>query len=171
MIYLQLFISFFQIGLFSIGGGYAAMPLIQHQVVAGICRCHHHFPDDAGTDCHQFRNLCRDSDCRLAGRDCRHVRLCVPLLRHCACACLGLFSLPQSVGGAGRVGRTSPRCGCDDRLCRTFHSSLTLADLDWIAVLLFAGALFALRKWKLNPIYVMLGCGGVGLILYLILGY
>ena len=33
MIYLQLFWSFFQIGLFSIGGGYAAMPLIQHQVV------------------------------------------------------------------------------------------------------------------------------------------
>ena len=33
MIYLELLWSFFQIGLFSIGGGYAAMPLIQHQVV------------------------------------------------------------------------------------------------------------------------------------------
>ena len=33
MLYLQLFWSFFQIGLFSIGGGYAAMPLIQNQVV------------------------------------------------------------------------------------------------------------------------------------------
>ena len=33
MIYLQLFWSFLQIGLFSIGGGYAAMPLIQAQVV------------------------------------------------------------------------------------------------------------------------------------------
>ena len=33
MIYLELFWSFFQIGLFSIGGGYAAMPLIQNQVV------------------------------------------------------------------------------------------------------------------------------------------
>lgn len=33
MIYLQLFLSFVQIGLFSIGGGYAAMPLIQSQVV------------------------------------------------------------------------------------------------------------------------------------------
>ena len=32
-IFIQLFLSFFQIGLFSIGGGYAAMPLIQHQVV------------------------------------------------------------------------------------------------------------------------------------------
>ena len=35
MIYLKLFISFLQIGMFSFGGGYAAMPLIQGQVVNG----------------------------------------------------------------------------------------------------------------------------------------
>lgn len=33
MIYWQLLLSFMQIGLFSIGGGYAALPLIQQQVV------------------------------------------------------------------------------------------------------------------------------------------
>lgn len=33
MIYLNLFLEFFQIGLFSIGGGYAAIPLIQNRVV------------------------------------------------------------------------------------------------------------------------------------------
>ena len=33
MIYLELLWSFIQIGMFSIGGGYAAMPLIQNQVV------------------------------------------------------------------------------------------------------------------------------------------
>lgn len=33
MKYIQLFLSFAQIGLFSIGGGYAAMPLIQNQAV------------------------------------------------------------------------------------------------------------------------------------------
>lgn len=33
MIYFELFLSFLQIGLFSFGGGYAAMPLIQEQVV------------------------------------------------------------------------------------------------------------------------------------------
>lgn len=36
MIYLQLFLSFLQIGMFSFGGGYAAMPLIQGQVVTAI---------------------------------------------------------------------------------------------------------------------------------------
>ena len=35
MSYLKLFWSFFQIGLFSFGGGYAALPLIQDQVVSG----------------------------------------------------------------------------------------------------------------------------------------
>ena len=34
MIYLQLFLSFLQIGMFSFGGGYAAMPLLQEQLVA-----------------------------------------------------------------------------------------------------------------------------------------
>lgn len=33
MIYLQLFISFFKVGLFAFGGGYAALPLIQDQVI------------------------------------------------------------------------------------------------------------------------------------------
>ena len=33
MIYIELFWSFFQVGLFSIGGGLAALPLIQNQVV------------------------------------------------------------------------------------------------------------------------------------------
>ena len=33
MIYIKLFLSFLQVGMFSVGGGYAAMPLIQNQVV------------------------------------------------------------------------------------------------------------------------------------------
>lgn len=33
MIYIQLFLAFLQIGAFSFGGGYAAMPLIQEQVI------------------------------------------------------------------------------------------------------------------------------------------
>lgn len=33
MIYLELFWSFFQVGLFCVGGGYASMPLIQAQVI------------------------------------------------------------------------------------------------------------------------------------------
>ena len=46
MIYLQLFLSFVQVGLFSVGGGYAAMPLIQHQVV----ELHHWLSMETFTD-------------------------------------------------------------------------------------------------------------------------
>lgn len=35
MIYLQLFLSFLQIGALSFGGGYASMPLIEAQIVTG----------------------------------------------------------------------------------------------------------------------------------------
>lgn len=68
MIYFQLFLSFLQIGLLSFGGGYAAMPLIQGQVVQG-----HGWlsmseftdlitisPDDTGADRSQFGNLRRN---------------------------------------------------------------------------------------------------------------
>ena len=34
MIFLELFFTFFKIGLFTIGGGYAMLPLIQDEVVA-----------------------------------------------------------------------------------------------------------------------------------------
>ncbi len=33
MIYLKLFYVFFKVGLFSFGGGYAILPLMQHEVV------------------------------------------------------------------------------------------------------------------------------------------
>ena len=70
MIYFQLFLSFFQIGLLSFGGGYAAMPLIQSQGTGGagtrlafdvgVYGSYHHLPDDTGADRSQFGNLRRN---------------------------------------------------------------------------------------------------------------
>ena len=71
MIYLKLFLSFLQIGLFSFGGGYAAMPLIQEQVVS-----QHdwltmtEFPDDTWANCNQCGNICRQQDCGSSGICC-----------------------------------------------------------------------------------------------------
>ena len=63
MIYIQLFLTFFVIGLFTIGGGYAMLSIIQGQVV-GV----HGWvdtktftdivADDPGPDWRQLRNLC-----------------------------------------------------------------------------------------------------------------
>lgn len=42
------------------------------------------------------------------------------------------------------------------------------SSFNYIALFLFAGALFALRKWKLNPISVMVGSGVIGGTIYLL---
>ena len=44
--------------------------------------------------------------------------------------------------------------------------SFAIDKIDWVAVGIFAAALFVLRKFKLNPIYVMLGAGVLGLCIY-----
>jgi chromate transporter len=41
-----------------------------------------------------------------------------------------------------------------------------LGDLDFISVGIFLTALFILRKWKVNPIYVMVGAGVIGICIY-----
>ena len=47
-------------------------------------------------------------------------------------------------------------------------SALALSAIDWIGAVLFAGAFFALRKFKTNPILTMALCGAGGLIAGLI---
>ena len=84
MIYLQLFLSFFQIGLFSFGGGYAAMPLIQGQIVKihgwmTMSRVHgfdHYIPDDSRPYSGQFGDICGTPGgwiCRRGGCHARNV--------------------------------------------------------------------------------------------------
>ena len=52
----------------------------------------------------------------------------------------------------------------------SFYGERTLPDdlsrVDVIAVAIFAAALFILRKWKVNSIYVMAGAGVAGILLY-----
>lgn len=43
--------------------------------------------------------------------------------------------------------------------------------IDFVAVLLFAGGLFVLRRWKsINPIKVMMSTGVLGGVIYLVMG-
>ena len=59
MLLLKLFFAFIQVGMFSVGGGYAAIPLIQEQIVnirlneyGRILRPDYGGGDDARTDFH-----------------------------------------------------------------------------------------------------------------------
>ena len=46
---------------------------------------------------------------------------------------------------------------------------LSLSSLDWMSVALFVGAIVVLRKWKVNPVLVILGGGAAGGVLRLLL--
>lgn len=45
----------------------------------------------------------------------------------------------------------------------------SLKSTDFMAVGIFAVGLFVLRKWKVNPMYIMLGSGIIGGIIYLLI--
>ena len=107
MIYLQLFISFLQIGAFSFGGGYAAMPLIQNQVVQlhpwlTQSEFTDHFPDDTGTYCRQFRYLRRHPYCRNAGGFGCYCRLCSAILHFSYITGKDLSEIPEFKPSPGR---------------------------------------------------------------------
>ncbi len=129
MIYLELLWSFFQIGLFSIGGGYAAMPLIQNQVVdvhpwlsmtqfADIMTIAEMTPGPIA-----FSNLCRDSGCRNSGSNYCHRRLYSPLLCDCNNTCLYLLPFSWIENGTGGACRSSPCCCSHDCICRHYLSN------------------------------------------------
>mgnify|MGYP000862714318 FL=1 len=124
MIYLELFWSFFQIGLFSIGGGYAAMPLIQNQVVdihpwltmtgfADIMAIAEMTPGPIAVNA-----VCWYSGGGSAGGTDCHDRLYFPVLRHRHDAGLRVLPFPRSKRYAGHPGRAAACCYCHDRFRR-----------------------------------------------------
>lgn len=52
----------------------------------------------------------------------------------------------------------------------SFYGQRTLpadvSQINYISVLIFGTGLFVLRKWKVNPIFVLIGAGAIGVLLY-----
>jgi len=187
MIYLQLFWSFFQVGLFSIGGGYASMPLIQSQVV----NLHHWLTLTEFTDLITISqmtpgpiaiNSATFVGIRLAGFAGAIVATIGCILP--ACIIVSILALlyfkyknlsviqgvlcglrPTIVALVASAGLTI--------IVLAFWgeggASINLKSIDYIAVGIFASGLFVLRKWKVNPMYVMLGSGIIGSVIYLLI--
>lgn len=188
MIYLELFWSFFQIGLFSVGGGYAAMPIIEHQVV----ELHSWMTMQEFVD---IITISQMTPGPIAVNSATFVGIQIAGLPGAIIATLGCIfpsciivltlawvysryrnlSVVQGLLGGLRpaVVAMIASAGLSILVLSLWNGaavSLNPADLDWVSLLLFVGALFALRRWKLNPIYAMLACGGIGLVLYLLIG-
>ena len=42
-----------------------------------------------------------------------------------------------------------------------------IKEINFVSVLIFVSSLFVLRKWKVNPVFVMLGAGIIGGAIYM----
>ena len=187
MIYLELFFSFFQIGLFSIGGGYAAMPLIQQQVVdihpwltmgqfADIMAIAEMTPGPIAINSATFVGI------QVAG----FAGAVVATLGCVAPSCAIVMTLAylyyhfrnltmvQGIlaGLRPAVVAMIASAGLSIVFMALFGQRTLPADLsgiDMTAAAIFAAGFFCLRKWKPHPIAVMAGSGLAGLIIYSIL--
>lgn len=184
MLILELFWSFFQIGLFSVGGGYAAMPLIQHQIVdihpwlsmtefADIMTIAEMTPGPVAINAATFVGI------RTAGIPgalaatfgCILPSLVIVLAMAWLYHRYRQLRLLQGVLGGLRpaVVAMIASAGLSLLMMALFGQRTIPTEgqmPDWIAVLLFCAGIAAMRKWKPNPICVMAGCGLAGLILY-----
>ncbi|HBI73171.1 MAG TPA: chromate transporter [Lachnospiraceae bacterium] len=186
MIYLKLFFSFFQVGLFSIGGGYAAMPLIQQQIV----ELNHWLTMTEFTD---LITIAEMTPGPIAINSATFVGTRIAGLGGALIATLGCvlpsfiivltlaklyykyknLSIVQGILGGLRpvVVAMIASAGLSILITAFWGEGGITAflDINYIAVGLFALSLVVLKKFKTNPIYVMLGCGVIGMIVYSII--
>lgn len=182
---IQLFWSFLQVGLFSIGGGYAAMPLIQDQVVdihgwltmtefTDLITIAEMTPGPITINAATFVGI------RIAG-----VLGAVTATLGCITPSLILVSLLAHLYArfkGGRVLDTVLSCLRPAVVALIAAAGLSIlgnvlfgersvspSTVDWIGAALLAAAFFVLRKLKWNPILVMVLCGAGGLAVNLIL--
>lgn len=183
----KLFIGFLQVGMFSVGGGYAAIPLIQNQIVdvyhlmsleefADLITIAEMTPGPISINSATFVGM------RLAG---------VPGALICTAGCILMpfiiclilahyyykyrnFSGVQTVLSCLRPAVVSliSCAGLSILTLAVFKNDtvdFSLGNLNFIEIGLFAICLFLLRKYKLGAIQIILGSGVVGTVLYLAL--
>lgn len=185
MTLLQLFWSFLQVGLFSIGGGYAAMPLIQSQVV----ETHGWLTMSEFTD---LITIAEMTPGPIAINSATFVGIRIAGIAGAVVATLGCI-LPSLIivsvlayvyykykGAKGldsvlsclRPAVVALIAGAGLSILGTVlfgERGIALENVDWVGAGLFAAAFFALRKFKWNPILVMCLCGAAGLCIRLVL--
>ncbi len=188
MLLLKLFFAFIQVGMFSVGGGYAAIPLIQEQIVniyglmtleefSDLITVAEMTPGPISINSATFVGM------RIAGIP--GVLLCsigciIPSF--CICLLLAHFyykyrtvSGVQIVLGAMRpaVVALIGSAGVSILTLGLFQaelSELVLGNIRWIELGIFVIALYLLGKYKTSAIAIILGSGVVGTAIYAIMG-
>ncbi|MFU0831418.1 MAG: Chromate transporter [Oscillospiraceae bacterium] len=177
MIYLKLFLAFLQIGAFSFGGGYAAMPLIQEQVIN-----HHHWI--TLTEFTDLITIAEMTPGPIAINAATFVGNQVAGFPGALMATLGCvlpscifvtvlawlytkyrsLSMMQGVLTAMRPAVVAMIATAGlIILIPTFFLNASVSfqagNFQIRPVIYFAGAMFLLRKWKMDPVKVMVLCG------------
>ena len=178
MIYIQLLLSMFKIGILSFGGGYVAIPLIQKEIVelngwitltefTDIITIAEMTPGPIAINAATFVGI------RIAG---------IPgaLIATFGCAlpsCIIVIILAKIyykyrhlntmqnilAGLRPAVIAMIASSGVTIALMALFKNGITI---NYISAGIFIIGIFLLRKYKLNPLYIMFGAGAVGIILY-----
>lgn len=184
MIYLQLLWSFIQIGLFSIGGGYAALPLIQHQVVelhpwitltqfADIMAIAAMTPGPIAINSATFVGI------QVAGIPGALVATLGCILPSCVIVMLLAYAYYRYKGldvVQGILAGLRPAviamiasAGLSLLILALYgiqELPTDLGEVNPVSLLIFGAGLLVLRKWRVNPIYIMAGAGAAGIFLY-----
>jgi Chromate transport protein ChrA len=184
MIYLKLFVAFLQVGLFSFGGGYASLPLIQNQVVdtfgwlnldelTDIVTISQMTPGPIAINSATFVGM------RVGGIGGAIIATLGSVLPSCIIVVIlailyrkyknlkyvqgVLWGLnPAVVGMIASAGLSIILNALIGGSIFTFN----LRSIDYIAAGIIVFCVVLLRKTKLDPIIIMLGAGAIGGIVY-----
>ena len=188
MLLVKLFFAFIQVGLFSVGGGYAAIPLIQEQIVnihalmtleefSDLITVAEMTPGPISINSATFVGM------RIAGIP--GVLLCTLgciIPSFCICFILAHFYYKyRSVSGVQVVlGAMRPAvvaligsAGASILMLGLFQAELqdaVLGNIRFVELGIFVVALFLLRKFKANAITIILGSGVIGTVIYALMG-
>ena len=184
MIYLQLFLSFFQIGLFSFGGGYAAMPLIQNQVVtlhgwltmnefSDIITISQMTPGPIAVNGATFAGIQLGG---IGGAIAATIGCILPSTIIAIILAKLYYKYRELSVMKGVMNGLRPAvvamiasAGLSILMLALWNGAFNIQTTDLIAAVIFLAALAVLRIFKPNQIWVMLGAGVVGAIAYAII--
>lgn len=188
MLLLKLFWAFIQVGLFSVGGGYAAIPLIQEQIVniyglmtleefSDLITVAEMTPGPISINSATFVGM------RIAG---------IPGVLICSLGCIipsfiicltlaYFYYKYRSVSGVQIVlGALRPAvvaliasAGASILMLGLFQAEIkeiVLGNIRLVELGIFAAALFILRRFKVSAVTIIFGSGVIGTIIYALLG-
>ena len=177
MIYLELLISFMQIGLFSVGGGYAALSLIQDQAVnvhgwltlqsfADVMTISQMAPGSIAINCAVFVGM---QVAGLPGAVAAAIGCALPssiiimILSFAYYRYRGIDPVQSVLNGLRPAVVAMIATAALSLISVAFLDNCAPGDINLLNVIIFLLSLAVLRRFKASPIIIIIGAGAIGL--------